>query len=149
VFEQYAQVLRSDIPHLHVEGETYPPPLLNQYLSNVVFVVRMALLLLLAAGPDALRYIGIENPPPIYVWAQENKVGPQETVSLYYRAVASYVTTVNQLYISAYSWLSPLSSRLCGKRVVGCTVNSEARAAWNLSFYDVNYRYSTVIALSR
>lgn len=74
MFEQYAQVLRSDIPHLHVEGETYPPPLLNQYLSNVVFVVRMALLLLLAAGPDALRYIGIEHPPPIYVWAQENKI---------------------------------------------------------------------------
>ena len=74
MFEQYAQVLQSDIPHLSVEGVTYPPPLFNQYLSNVLFVVRMALLLLLAAGPDALRYIGIENPPHIYIWAQENKV---------------------------------------------------------------------------
>jgi len=34
--------------------------------------------------------------------------------------------------------------RLCGKKS-GCTVNSETRAAWNLSFYYVNYRYSAVI----
>ena len=65
-----------------------------------------------------------------------------------YRAVASYVMTVNQLYISLLilGYLRYLP-QLCGKRVVGCTVNSEARAAWNLSFYYVNYRYSTVIAL--
>jgi len=66
------------------------------------------------------------------------------------RAVASYVTTVNQLYISLLilRYLHYLP-RLCGKRVVGCTVNSEARAVWNLSFYYVNYRYSAVIALGK
>ena len=74
MFEQYAHVLQSEVPHLHMEGSTYPPPHINQVLSNVVFVVRMALLLLVFAGPDALRYIGIENPPHIYMWAQENKV---------------------------------------------------------------------------
>ena len=64
-----------------------------------------------------------------------------------YRAVASYVTTVNQLYISLLilGYLGYLP-RLCGKRVVGCTMNSEMRAAWNLSFY---YRYSAVIALGK
>ena len=68
----------------------------------------------------------------------------------HYRAVARYVTTVNQLYISLLilGYLRYLP-RLCGKRVVGCTVNSEARAAWNLSFYYVNYRYSAVIALGK
>jgi len=57
--------------------------------------------------------------------------------------------TVNQLYISLLilGYLCYLPC-LCGKRVVGCTVNSEARAAWNLSFY-VNYRYSAVIALGK
>ena len=74
MFEQYAHVLQSEVPHLHMEGSTYPPPHINQVLSNVVFVVRMALLLLLFAGPDALRYIGIQNPPHIYMWAQENKI---------------------------------------------------------------------------
>ena len=41
------------------------------------------------------------------------------------RAVASYVTTVNQLYISLLilGYLRYLP-RLCGKRVVGCTMNS-------------------------
>jgi len=43
-----------------------------------------------------------------------------------YRAVASYVTTVNQLYISLLilDYLRYLP-RLCGKRVVSCTMNSE------------------------
>ena len=64
--------------------------------------------------------------------------------------IASYVTTVNQLYISLLilGYLRYLPC-LCGKRVVGCTMNSEARAAWNLSFYYVNYRYSAVIALGK
>ena len=67
-----------------------------------------------------------------------------------YRAVASYVTTVNQLYISLLflGYLRYLL-RLCGKRVVRCTMNSEMRAAWNLSFYYVNYHYSTVIVLGK
>ena len=67
-----------------------------------------------------------------------------------YRAVASYVTTVNQLYISVLilDYLRDLP-HLCDKRVVGCTMKSETRAAWNLSFYYVNYRYSAVIALGK
>jgi len=71
-------------------------------------------------------------------------------MTIHYRAVASYVTTINQLYISllilGYLRYPP---RLCGKRVVGRTVNSEKRAGWNLSFYYVNYRYSAVIALGK
>ena len=67
-----------------------------------------------------------------------------------YRAVASYLTTVNQLYISLLilGYLCYLL-RLCGKRVVGCTMNSETRAAWKLTFYYDNYRYSVVIALGK
>ena len=66
-----------------------------------------------------------------------------------YRAVASYVMTVNQLYISLLilDYLRYLP-HLCGNKVVGCTMNSETRAAWNLSFYYVNY-YSAIAQLSR
>ena len=58
--------------------------------------------------------------------------------------------TVNQLYISLLilDYLRYLP-HLCGNKVVGCTMNSETRAAWNLSFYYVNYRYSAVIALGK
>jgi len=70
-----------------------------------------------------------------------------QLLSTVYRAVASYVMTVNQLYISLII-LGYLP--LCvAKRVVGCTMNSETRAAWNLSFYYVNYCYSAVIVLGK
>ena len=59
---------------MNIEGDTYPPPRLNEILSNVMFALRMGLLLLILAGPDALRSIGIQNPPGIYMWAQDNKV---------------------------------------------------------------------------
>ena len=39
-----------------------------------MFAVRISLMLLILAGPDALRSIGIENPPGIYMWTQDNKV---------------------------------------------------------------------------
>jgi len=50
----------------------------------------------------------------------------------HHRAVASYVTTINQLYISLLilGYLRYLP-RLCGKRVVGCT-NYEHRSESSL-----------------
>ena len=74
MFEQYAHTLQSEIPHLKVEGETYPPPRVNEILSNVVFGIRMVCILLLFGGPQFLQAIGVVNPPWIYNWAQENKV---------------------------------------------------------------------------
>jgi len=64
--------------------------------------------------------------------------------------LATDVTTVNQLYISPL-FLGYLRCLPClyGKRLIGCTVNSETREAWSLSFYYVNCHYSTVIALCR
>ena len=74
MFEQYAQTLRAEVPHLDISGATYPPPRLNEILSNVMFAVRMFLILLLFAGAQVLPVLGIQNPPWIYTWAQENKV---------------------------------------------------------------------------
>ena len=74
MFEQYAEALQSEVAHLEVQGETYPPPRINEILSNVVFVVRMVCLGLLLGGPQLLQSIGVNNPPGIYTWAQENKV---------------------------------------------------------------------------
>ena len=74
MFEQYAQALKSEVPHLEVEGETYPPPRINEVMSNVLFVVRMCCIALLFGGPQLLEYLGIQNPPAFFTWAQENKV---------------------------------------------------------------------------
>ena len=59
---------------MRFEGATYPPPNFNQLLSTALFWLRMAMLLLLIAGPGVLETLGINNPPWIYTWAQENKV---------------------------------------------------------------------------
>ena len=75
MFEQYAQALQSEVPHLEVQGETYPPPRINEVLSNIVFVIRMVCIALLFGGPQLLTSLGVNNPPGIYLWAQENKVG--------------------------------------------------------------------------
>lgn len=74
MFEQYAQTLRSEVPHLDILGQTYPPPRFNEILSNVMFVLRMVSMLVLFIGPQLLPAIGIQNPPRFYTWAQENKV---------------------------------------------------------------------------
>ncbi len=74
MFEQYAQALQSEVPHLTVEGEGYPPPRINEILSNVLFGLRMVCIAVLLGGPQLLQAIGIQNPPWIYNWAQDNKV---------------------------------------------------------------------------
>ena len=74
MFQQYAEILRSEIPHLDILGRTYPPPHINLVLSNMVFVLRMVSLLVLFAGPHVFPVIGLQNPPWVYTWAQENKV---------------------------------------------------------------------------
>ena len=63
---------------------------------------------------------------------------------------SSYVTTVNQLYISLLilGYLRYLP-RLCGKKSGRLYNELRMRAAWNLSFYYVNYCYSAVIALGK
>lgn len=74
MFEQYARALQSEVPHLEVQGETYPPPRANEILSNTLMVFRMLCIVLLFGGPQLLQTVGIQNPPAIYNWAQENKV---------------------------------------------------------------------------
>ena len=73
MFEQYAQALAEELPHVTLEGENYPPPYINRLLSNVLFCVRMVLIGLILAGPGALQSLGIQQPPSMYMWAQENK----------------------------------------------------------------------------
>lgn len=74
MFEQYAHALQSEVPHLEVHGDTYPPPRVNEILSNSLFVFRMACIVALFGGPQLLQTLGIQNTPWIYNWAQENKV---------------------------------------------------------------------------
>lgn len=73
MFEQYSQALAQELPHLKLEGQNYPPPYICSVLSNVLFVVRMLLIGLILGGPGVLQGMGIQQPPAIYMWTQENK----------------------------------------------------------------------------
>ena len=74
MFEQYSHALAEELPHLHLEGANYPPPYINNLLSNVLFYVRMVLIGLIIGGPGVLQSLGIQHPPSIYMWTQENKL---------------------------------------------------------------------------
>ena len=73
MFEQYAQALSEELPHVTLEGENYPPPYLNSVLRNILFVLRMLSIGLILGGPGVLQSVGIQQPPAIYIWTQENK----------------------------------------------------------------------------
>ena len=73
MFEQYAQALAEELPHVRLEGENYPPPYANKVLSNVLFGLRMVLIGVILGGPGVLQSVGIREPPSIYRWTQENK----------------------------------------------------------------------------
>ena len=73
MFEQYAQTLTEELPHVKLEGENYPPPYFNSVLSNILFVLRMLLVGLILGGPQVFQSVGIQQPPDIYMWTQENK----------------------------------------------------------------------------
>lgn len=74
MFEQYAHALADEIPHLKLEGHTYPPPYINRLLSNCFFVLKILLMGIILGGPGVLQTIGIQQPPAIYVWTQEHKI---------------------------------------------------------------------------
>ena len=90
MFEQYAQALQAEVPHLKIEGKTYPPPRINEILSNIVFALRMLCIVVLLGGPQLLASVGIQNPPWIYNWAQENKVGSTQLHVVYSQCELGY-----------------------------------------------------------
>ena len=94
---------------MNIEGDTYPPPRVNEILSNVMFAVRISLMLLILAGPDALRSIGIENPPGIYMWTQDNKV--QFDLRVLVRIII-LICCVDVCSLLRYCWYFSLGDRL-------------------------------------
>ena len=73
MFEQYAQALAEELPHVHLEGDNYPPPYINKLFSNILFFGRLLLIGVILGGPGLLEGVGIRQPPSIYMWTQENK----------------------------------------------------------------------------
>ena len=99
---------------MRFEGATYPPPNFNQLLSTALFWLRMAMLLLLIAGPGVLETLGINNPPWIYTWAQENKVWRKNYMYAAFAVPLMYEMCMCLLYSPFYSDDGLSDHFLCG-----------------------------------
>ena len=74
MYEELFGILKEKFPELEVSGDNYPPLPIFLYLAYTVSVLRVVLFIAILAGPQFLQGIGIQNPPPIYQWSQDNKV---------------------------------------------------------------------------
>lgn len=74
MYEELFGILKEKFPELEVSGDNYPPLPIFLYLAYTVSVLRVVLFIAILAGPQFLQGIGIQNPPPIYQWSQDNKI---------------------------------------------------------------------------
>ena len=74
MYEELFGILKEKFPELEVTGDNYPPHPVFLYLAHAVSVLRVVCFLIILAGPQLLQRIGIQNPPALYQWTQDNKV---------------------------------------------------------------------------
>lgn len=75
MFEEYAQAINQRFPQMQISGGNYPPGQLRQSLATIIGFSKLALLAIIILG-DKMNIFGTLQiaPPPIYVWASQNKV---------------------------------------------------------------------------
>lgn len=74
MYEELLGFLNEKFPELEVSGENYPPRPIFLYLAYTVSILRIILFVAILAGPQFLQGIGIQQPPALYQWTQDNKV---------------------------------------------------------------------------
>ncbi|EDO30840.1 predicted protein, partial [Nematostella vectensis] len=75
VFEEYAQFLRQNFPHLNVEGSNYPPPRPRQILASVISMAKLIAIGIIMLGEQVRLFENLNiTPPEIYTWAVNNKM---------------------------------------------------------------------------
>ena len=56
---------------MEISGENYPPHPIMLYLAYATTIIRLLAFAAILLGPQTF---GIQNPPSIYQWTQDNKV---------------------------------------------------------------------------
>ena len=74
MYEELFGILKEKFPELEITGANYPPQPIFLYLAYSVSILRVVLFIAILAGPQFLQRIGIQHPPAIYQWTQDNKV---------------------------------------------------------------------------
>ena len=75
MFEDYAYAINQRFPQMQISGGNFPPGQLRQTVANFVGITKMAILALIIFGGQIDLFGKLQiAPPPIYVWASQNKV---------------------------------------------------------------------------
>ena len=75
MFEEYAHAINQRFPQMHISGGNFPPGQLRQSLASFVGFAKLALLAVIIMGDKMNIFENMQiTPPPIYVWASQNKV---------------------------------------------------------------------------
>ncbi|TST60402.1 Selenoprotein T2 [Bagarius yarrelli] len=73
VFQEYSRSINQLYPDIRIEGENYPPKLLNKYIANFVSYFKLLVIALVVTGQNPFQMLGT-NTPRIWFWGQENKI---------------------------------------------------------------------------
>jgi len=73
VFEDYANTIRQRYPNIHIEGDNYPPTAMKQMMSQVLGIVKIALIVAIIAGQNPFQMMGMQT-PSAFEWAINNKL---------------------------------------------------------------------------
>jgi len=109
VFEQFAQLVRTQFPGLSVVGENYPPPPAKVLLTRIISIVKMVLLVCLLFGQNPFILINIPT-PSAYSWALQNKMYACLMIFFFSNSLESYLMSTGAFEISVND--VPLWSKL-------------------------------------
>ena len=71
MYQEFFTVLKEKFPEMEISGENYPPHPIMLYLAYATTIIRLLAFAAILLGPQTF---GIQNPPSIYQWTQDNKV---------------------------------------------------------------------------
>ena len=75
MFEDYSHFLHQNFPKVNVIGDNFPPPRPRQMLASIIGTLKLVLMGLVIFGENVNIWQTLNiTPPPIYVWASQNKV---------------------------------------------------------------------------
>lgn len=77
MFQEYSRAINQIYPELRVEGSNYPPTTINKYLGNLVFYLKLLVLVLVVSGTSPFNLLNMEPTDSwtrVWTWTQQNKI---------------------------------------------------------------------------
>lgn len=73
MFEQLADVVRTQYPNMKIIGETHSPSPMKLWIARILFVIKLTLIAFLCLDQNIFEFLYLPT-PNVYQWALKNKV---------------------------------------------------------------------------